>query len=581
MAERFLLLVIMASVTESPFMILASTLQDPLLFEREVAAHRWSPLVWLHPSEAYFPSSVPFFLRHITPSTTKGHAEGSRAPGLNLPSGRPSRNFYLLAPHNFECLDCTLPGFLHGQKPQKKYSPPVYVTIHTCPSLSSSRAVRNTLNSLTNDKFISLNTYNNIPDDVTTMSISQADHRPTFSVTNTTMQQNISSLSTDSTYLLPNIFSQINQTQPRKIHSSVSTLEARNSQYVSYEENTTTSFSVCISNGTLCHKSTSREKTHTNMTKIQTADDSSNLDTRNIRFIDNILLNTTVTPYMNESQFTQKYFTKFLNSSEPQNNTQVDDTNDLRNNTKLTSIRQYRNNEEQHPRAPSNKDRLLPSEQQYTVTYWMFYPYNRGKNICTINLGFFGQMFKVKVNGVCYGEEITLGNHVGDWEHVSIKFKGSKPTHMYVSAHTFGAYYTYDATNNRFIYEYEDTREGIPMSPVYPKIIHLSGGSHPILYSARGSHGLWGAEGTNQYNSLPLLQDETGKGTPWKIWKNLKLIDVQDPLSMQPYRHWWKYEGRWGNPSSKCHVLLAGLCEHVKGPTGIPRKRVNFPCQNI
>uniref|UniRef100_A0A0P4W0D0 Vacuolar protein sorting-associated protein 62 n=1 Tax=Scylla olivacea TaxID=85551 RepID=A0A0P4W0D0_SCYOL len=312
MAERFLLLVVMASVTESPFMILASTPQDPLLFEREVAAHRWSPLVWLHPSEAYFPSSVPFFLRHITPSTTKGHAEvqqGSRAPGLNLPSGRPSRNFYLLAPHNFECLDCTLPGFLHGQKPQKKYSPPVYVTIHTCPSLPASRAVRNTLNSLTNE--------------------------------------------------------------------------------------------------------------------------------------------------------------------------------------------------------------------------------------------------------------------------------GSKPTHMYVSAHTFGAYYTYDATNNRFIYEYEDTREGIPMSPVYPKIIQLSGGSHPILYSARGSHGLWGAEGTNQYNSLPLLQDETGKGTPWKIWKNLKLIDVQDPLSEQPHKHWWKYEGRWGNPSSKCHVLLAGLCEHVKGPTGIPRKRVNFPCQNI
>ena len=42
--------------------------------------------------------------------------------------------------------------------------------------------------------------------------------------------------------------------------------------------------------------------------------------------------------------------------------------------------------------------------------------------------------------------------------------------------------------------------------------------------------------GTNQYNSLPLLQDETGKGTPWKIWKNLKLIDVQDPLSAHPHR---------------------------------------------
>ena len=128
------------------------------LSEREVTAHRWSPLVWFHPSEAYFPSSVPFFLQHITPrysevikmcicilcyinvnnvhmqypthkhqdvirwkcqdicsnpfkhyflfcsSTGERHGElqqGLRGLGLNLPSGRPSQDFYLLAPHNF------------------------------------------------------------------------------------------------------------------------------------------------------------------------------------------------------------------------------------------------------------------------------------------------------------------------------------------------------------------------------------------------------------------------------------------------------------------------------------------------
>ncbi|KAG0701666.1 hypothetical protein GWK47_025264 [Chionoecetes opilio] len=72
--------------------------------------------------------------------------------------------------------------------------------------------------------------------------------------------------------------------------------------------------------------------------------------------------------------------------------------------------------------------------------------------------------------------------------------KGNRPSHMYVSTHTFGAYYTYDVQNHRFVYEDEDTRKGIPLSPVYPKIIQLTG-SHPILYSAKGSHGLWGAEG--------------------------------------------------------------------------------------
>ncbi|XP_045139261.1 uncharacterized protein LOC123520762 isoform X2 [Portunus trituberculatus] len=464
----------------------------------------------------------------------KGHAEvqqGSRAQGLNLPSGRPSQDFYLLASHNFECLDCTLPGFLHGQKPKKNYSPPVYVTIHTCPSVLSSRAVRNTEISLSDDEFISLKTYNDALENITTESISHTDHRPTFSAIDATMEQNTSSLYTNFTYLLPNISSQDNQAQGRKIHSSVSTLETGNPQY---EENTT-SFSICINNGTSCQKSIIEEKTHINMTKVQIPDYSNNLDTRNIRVIDNIPLRTTVTPYTNESQITKIYFTEFLNSSlSQQNDTQVNNTNDLINKTKSTSIRLYYNNEKQHGRAPTNKDQFLPSEQQYTITYWMFYPYNRGKNVCTINLGFFGKMFKIKINGVCYGEEITLGNHVGDWEHVSIKFKGSEPTHMYVSAHTFGAYYTYDAKNHRFIYEDEDTREGISMSPVYPKIIHFAG-SHPILYSAKGSHGLWGAEGTNQYNSLPLLQDETGKGTPWKIWKNLKIIDVQDPLSVQQH----------------------------------------------
>ena len=65
---------------------------------------------------------------------------------------------------------------------------------------------------------------------------------------------------------------------------------------------------------------------------------------------------------------------------------------------------------------------------------------------------------------------------------------------MYVSAHTFGAYYTYDPENHKFVYEDKDTRGGIPVSPVYPKTIELSE-SHPILYSAKGSHGLWGAEG--------------------------------------------------------------------------------------
>ena len=46
------------------------------------------------------------------------------------------------------------------------------------------------------------------------------------------------------------------------------------------------------------------------------------------------------------------------------------------------------------------------------------------------------------------------------------------------------------------------------------------------------------------------------------------------------FRQWLRYEGRWGNPSSKCHIGFFGFCEIANGPHGIPVKRVNFPCHN-
>lgn len=72
-----------------------------------------------------------------------------------------------------------------------------------------------------------------------------------------------------------------------------------------------------------------------------------------------------------------------------------------------------------------NRKRDISEEGQvFTVTYWMFYPYNYGKDVCTINLGYYlGRMYKPAVNGTCFGEEVAMGKHVGDWEHVSIQFR--------------------------------------------------------------------------------------------------------------------------------------------------------------
>ena len=59
----------------------------------------------------------------------------------------------------------------------------------------------------------------------------------------------------------------------------------------------------------------------------------------------------------------------------------------------------------------------------FTITYWFFYPYNKGKRICTTNVWLFGRMAKPLFNGQCLGQNIDMGNHVGDWEHFSIFFE--------------------------------------------------------------------------------------------------------------------------------------------------------------
>ena len=62
----------------------------------------------------------------------------------------------------------------------------------------------------------------------------------------------------------------------------------------------------------------------------------------------------------------------------------------------------------------------------FHVTYWMFYPYSQGKTICTLDLGPLGPLPIPLIFGMCLGTKKEFGNHVGDWEHMSLSFKGRK-----------------------------------------------------------------------------------------------------------------------------------------------------------
>lgn len=49
----------------------------------------------------------------------------------------------------------------------------------------------------------------------------------------------------------------------------------------------------------------------------------------------------------------------------------------------------------------------------------------QGKKICTISLGPLGHLPIPLIFGMCMGSRIDFGNHVGDWEHMSLFFRGN------------------------------------------------------------------------------------------------------------------------------------------------------------
>jgi hypothetical protein len=224
---------------------------------------------------------------------------------------------------------------------------------------------------------------------------------------------------------------------------------------------------------------------------------------------------------------------------------------------------------------------LLP---HFHVTYWMFYPYSQGKTICTLNIPVLGPVPipLIPIFNICLGTRKEFGSHVGDWEHMSLFFRGKMhPDEMYVSAHDAGAFYKYDRLTGTFEYQRQETRKGILQQPTFPKVV-VTSDTHPVLFSAEGSHGLWSAPGKHRFVRVPRLYDINGFGQPWFTWKNVEIIyndTFRGKRSLNP--SWMKYRGKWGNPKSQCHPLRKfGLyfCEKSDGPTGIPRKTPHFTC---
>lgn len=82
---------------------------------------------------------------------------------------------------------------------------------------------------------------------------------------------------------------------------------------------------------------------------------------------------------------------------------------------------------------------------------------------------------------------------------------------MYVSAHDAGAFYTFNKQSNQFVYDRMEIRKGIMQRPTFPAVVELTAqGSHPVLFAAKGSHGLWTAPGEESLSRFGGLYSRPG-----------------------------------------------------------------------
>lgn len=126
----------------------------------------------------------------------------------------------------------------------------------------------------------------------------------------------------------------------------------------------------------------------------------------------------------------------------------------------------------------------VEKEEKYLdLSYFVFTPYNKSKEI----LG------------------MEFGNHIGDWEHITIRLMKENINNAIFWRPIIVCYSAHDFIN---CYSWND--------------IEKIDTTHPVAYTALGSHGMWLSEGKHIYvNAFVVkLTDECSQGTAWDLWQN-------------------------------------------------------------
>ncbi|KAG9109790.1 Vacuolar protein sorting-associated protein 62 [Ceratobasidium sp. 392] len=186
--------------------------------------------------------------------------------------------------------------------------------------------------------------------------------------------------------------------------------------------------------------------------------------------------------------------------------------------------------------------------------YWIFFPFNLGKNIIAL-----GQ----------------VGDHIGDWERMTVRTVNGVAISADYNAHSSG-----NGAGTK----------------LWTDVLKPPGEDRPLGYVAEGSHGVWPEPGTWVYQDLLVVQlkDETADGGKWQgrpthmttkqsnsgpIWHakdNIYPIEYLPNGAYTGDQGWLNYQGIWGNKGqTDCwwHSIVE-TCALSDGPGGPYRQDV-------
>ncbi|KAH9868722.1 hypothetical protein J1614_007794 [Plenodomus biglobosus] len=217
------------------------------------------------------------------------------------------------------------------------------------------------------------------------------------------------------------------------------------------------------------------------------------------------------------------------------------------------------------------------------VFYMYFYAYNYGGEVLglsSLNFGMYAfsllESPKLdpshvtlipKMQFADFAIIITLGNHVGDWEHTMVRFSNGSPQAIWYSQHANGQAFT------------------------YPTVMKYTDNIRPLAYSSKGSHANYAIPGTHDHTipnlNLPggVLEDYTDEGVLWDPLLSAWFYKFDagtggfTALGDGMPTEWLEFKGRWGDeeyPESDTRQKeLFGQVKFSSGPTGPADKQLN------